>query len=137
MAGAISPVFWPPSPARTASPSRNATNSARFAGRCRDPADQRQDLAFHIFGRQRADLAKADVAAAVDDVGLRHAVNPEIDRRAAGAINPDTAIGVPETVEKTARVLRLVLVGYPFEGDARSMRQRHQLRVLFTAGDAP
>src|SRR6516225_662738 len=131
MAGAISPVFWPPSPARTASPSRNATNSARFAGRCRDPADQRQDLAFHIFGRQRADLAKADVAAAVDDVGLRHAVNPEIDCRAAIAVDADAAIGVAETIKKAARILRLILVGHPFKSDARPMRQTDQLRVLF------
>src|SRR5215469_8386977 len=119
MAGATCPAIWPRSPARTASPSRSAARSARLPGRCGDPADQWQDLAFHVFGRQRADLAKADMAAAVDDVGLWYAVNPEIDRRAAVAVDTDPAIGVAETIEKTARLFRLVLEGDTFEDDAR------------------
>ena len=70
--------FSPPSPARTANPSPKAAKSTRLTARRRDAADQRQDLVLHILRGQRAHLPETDVAAAVDNVGLRHAVNPKM-----------------------------------------------------------
>jgi len=69
---------------------------------------------------QRADLAKADLAAGVDDIGLGHAVYPEIDSGSALAVDADTTKGVAKTSEEPARILRLVLVGHPFQGDIRT-----------------
>src|SRR6266849_8907698 len=77
------------------------------------------------------------MAAAIDDIGFGHAVDPEIDRGCAIAIDADAAEGIAETIQEAARILRFVLVGDTVEGDARAARQRYQLRVLFAAGGAP
>ena len=45
--------------------------------------------------RQRADMAIADMAAAVHDIGLGHAVDPKIDRGGPVAIDADMAKGLP------------------------------------------
>ena len=85
----------------------------------------------------RADLAVANMAATVDDISFGHAVDPEIDRGSAIAIDADVAERIAETFQEAARSLGFILVGDAVEGDAGLARQRHQLRVFFAARGAP
>src|SRR6202022_2016620 len=85
----------------------------------------------------RADLAVTDVAATVDDIGLGHPVNSEIDRGDTVAIEADAAKRVTETIKEATRILGFVFVGDAVEGDAGAPRQRHQLPMLFATGGAP
>src|SRR6516162_8131977 len=144
MVGATSQAFSPPSPARTANPklemfagSLRPALALRRSGRCCEPLDHGQDLRFHLFGRQRTNMAVTDVARRIDDVGLGHAVHSEIDRRSPVAVDTDPPVWVAETIEKTARIFGLVFVGDPRERYFRLARQHHQLRVLFASWCAP
>ena len=65
-----------------------------------DLRDQRQYLSIDIPLAKWADMAVADMSAAVDDVRLGHAVDPEIDRSSSKLIDANATIGVAEIIEK-------------------------------------
>lgn len=65
-----------------------------------DLRDQRQYLSIDIPLAKWADMAVADMSAAVDYIRLGHAVDPEIDRSSSKLIDANATIGVAEIIEK-------------------------------------
>src|SRR5712692_11523918 len=102
-----------------------------------DLLEARQQLALDAVAVERSDMAVADVAGAVDEVGLGHAVEAEIDADAAVLIEPDAAVGIAELGEEARRLLRLVLVGDAEERHVLLLGEAHQQRVLGAARHAP
>src|SRR5579875_4003888 len=76
----------------------------RLVGSPVEAGDQRQDAPLDVLCTQRTDMAVTDAPGGIDDIGLGHAVDPEIDRRRAAAVDTDAAIGLAEIVEKAPRV---------------------------------
>ena len=62
-------------------------------------------------------MAKTDVAGAVHDISLRHAVNPKIDRGGAVAVDADMAERVAEALQKSARLFGFILIRDAVERD--------------------
>src|SRR5260370_18973649 len=81
--------------------------------------EARQQLALDAVAVERSDMAVADVAGAVDEVGLGHAVDAEIDADAAVLIEPDAAAGIAELGEEARPPRRPVLVSGAGRRDAR------------------
>src|SRR5258705_13344450 len=99
--------------------------------------DRRKDHALERSLRDRADVLVGDAALAIDDEGLRHAVDAPFDRGASVAVDADGGEGIAVKAKEAPRRSRLVLVIDPKELDARPLFERHEKRALLRARDAP
>src|SRR5262249_24608240 len=95
------------------------------------------DLAGDVLGRDRAHELVGDAAIAADEEGLRHAVDPPIDRRAAIAVGPGGNEWIAVAADEAARILGLVLVIDPDDADALILGELHEQRRFVVAGRAP
>ena len=77
------------------------------------------------------------LAVAADDERLRHAVDAPIDRGAAVRIDADRGERIAVAVEKTPRVLGLVLVVDADQLDAAVLRELRQERDFVVTRHAP
>src|SRR5690625_2949577 len=80
--------------------------------------DRRQDFALDLALRDRADMFVDDHAIAVDDKGLGHAIDAEIDAGAPARIRADQRVGIAELAQEAERVVLLVLVNDSMDGNA-------------------
>src|SRR5918992_828908 len=71
---------------------------------------QRLELRARDLGRERSDVLVANHAALVDDVGLRHAVDPIVDRDAPGGVVDRELVRIAVALEPRQRILARVLV---------------------------
>src|SRR6185369_6751960 len=78
-----------------------------------------------------------DLAITADHVGLRHAVDAEIDRDAAGAVDADAGIGIAVTAEIAPRRSLIVLIVNAVEPDRLILGESHEQRMLDLTFDAP
>ena len=94
-------------------------------------------LVSSVSARDRADVLVDDLALAVDDERLGHAVDAPFDGRAAVAIDADRGEGIAVAAEEAARGRRLVLVVDAVELHAGPLLEGDQQRVLLHARHAP
>ena len=97
----------------------------------------RPDDLYENLRRDRADLLVDDGAVALDDESLRRAIEAPIDGRSARSIGTDGGERIAEAGEKTARIVRLVLVVDAEKPDAVIPSEFEKLRVLLAAWRAP
>src|SRR6187401_534016 len=95
------------------------------------------DLRREHIGRDRADVLVADHAVLVDDEGLGHAVDAEVDADAALDVVERRVVRIAEAREPAVGVLALVLVVEAVERHDLLLRELDEERMLLAAGDAP
>ena len=95
--------------------------------------DGRHETLLHALGGDRPDVLVDDLALAIDDERLGHAVDAPLDRRAAGAVGADGRERIAVAAEEAARRRRMVLVVDAVEGNAGALLQFDQQRVLLDA----
>jgi hypothetical protein len=79
----------------------------------------------------------ANDAVAVDDEGLRDAIDAEVEADAAVLVEERRVVGIAEARQPRARVGAGVLVVESVDRHDALLRELEQQRVLFAAGDAP
>src|SRR5262249_18319647 len=128
---AAAPVRKPELPAPTATP-RSSCAKRSWHHRL-DRGDQ---LIFEIVRRDRPHAVTHDTVP-IDDVGLRHAGQAELDARAAALVGADRGIGIAEIVEIAPRILRLVLPGDADHRDTIFLGDLGEQWMLGAARQAP
>src|SRR5262245_18318254 len=99
---------------------------------------QRRNFARPHLRRERADVAVADAALAVDEVGLRRARDAELGAEAAGAIVTGARIRIAIAVEPGDGLLLLVHPGDPVDRRRRGgAGELVQVGALVGASMAP
>src|SRR3569832_118611 len=89
------------------------------------------------FRRNRTGLLVADDAGLVDDKGFGHAVDTEFDACPALQVGYASAIGVAQTVQQAARIVRLILVIQAVDRYDVGFGKLDQNRMLLAATTAP
>src|SRR6188508_2150733 len=123
-----------------ASAAESASSSATIALQSESGIEllqQRLDLVRQHVGRQRADVLQADDAVLVDDEGLGHAVDAEVDADPALDVVERGVVRIAEAGQPAGGVLALVLVVEAVERHHLLLRELDQQRMLLAAGDAP
>ena len=82
-------------------------------------------------------MFEAHDALLVDDKGFRHAVNTPVDAGAPFGVEGRSQIGVAEVIQPGQAISALVLVIEAVNRQQTPLGQRHQLRMLLAAGNAP
>src|SRR4051812_15604727 len=96
-------------PASCASAQPSHKKTARLAARIELPHERLHFVAHHV-GAERPDVLVANHALAIDDVGLRHAVDAIVDADASVAVEGDELVGVAVALEPGQCVIARVLV---------------------------
>src|ERR1700722_7080923 len=104
--------------------------------------DLRPDRVAQRTVVDRSDEFEGDGAVTLDDIGLGHAVDAEVDASAPARINADRGIRIALLAEITARIFGQILVGDADEfnasrGEAFILRERDELRIFLMARAAP
>src|SRR6516225_9538563 len=123
-------------------PAMSATSGLTVAARTRweigpQPRDQRQDCPVKGLRCYRTNLLEGDPASCIDDKGLRHAVNPPVDRDPPADVGPSAGIRITHPIEPAGRIIGLVLVIEAMDWDRVLRFQPHQHGMLLAARDAP
>ena len=95
------------------------------------------DLRGDILRRDRTHELEGDAAVAADHEGLRHPIDPPIDRGAAVAVGAGGDERVAVAADEAARVVGLVLVIDADDANALVLGELHEQRRFVVAGRAP
>src|SRR5262249_3933057 len=122
-----------PVPRAAMPPAATGGGAPRCGSRAGELPQQRQDLPIDVLAAERTHMAEADAPGLVENIGLRHAVDAELDADPAVAVDAYATIRVAELRQEFLRVLGLVLIGDAVEGAAAILLEAHQERMLGAA----